>query len=131
MTWVYLLVGSIAGAFSALVAGTGILFTLYYILTGVAMIAYYRRRIFSSPVGAVVDGLLPLAAAVFLGWIIYKAMAANAANVNWTIAGIIGAGIVLMAAVRFTPRGADYFATRREALQLAERSGSLSQPPAR
>lgn len=131
VTWVYLLVGSIASAFSALVAGTGILFTLYYILTGVAMIAYYRRRIFSSPVGAFMDGLLPLAAAVFLGWIIYKAMAANAANVNWTIAGIIGVGIVLMIAVRFTRRGAYYFATRREAHQLAERSDSLSQPPAR
>jgi hypothetical protein len=74
-----------------------------------------------------VDGLLPLAAAVFLGWIIYKAMASNAANVNWTIAGIIGVGIVLMAAVRATHRGADYFATRREAHQVSERSGAHAQ----
>jgi amino acid transporter len=131
VTWVYLLVGSIAGAFSALVAGTGILFTLYYILTEAAMIAYYRRRIFSSPVGAVADGLLPLAAAAFLGWIIYKAMAANAANVNWTIAGIIGAGIALMTGIRLTRRGASYFSTRREAHQPAERAGSHSQPRTR
>jgi len=116
VTWVYLLVGSVAAAFSALVAGTGILFTSYYILTGVALIAYYRRRVFSSPASAVMLGILPLGAVVFLGWIIWKAMAANAANVNWTIAGIVGTGIVLMIAARMTRRGAGYFATRREAL---------------
>jgi amino acid transporter len=127
VTWVYLLVGSVASAFSALVAGTGILFTAYYILTAMAMIAYYRRRVFSSPVGAVVDGLLPLAAAVFLGWIIWKAMAANAANINWTIAGIVGVGIVLMIVMRLTGSGAAYFATRREAdVPEAGRSGSLA-----
>jgi amino acid transporter len=114
VTWVYLLVGSVAAAFSALVAGTGILFTSYYILTGVALITYYRRRVFSSPVGAFVLGVLPLAAVVFLGWIIFKAMQSNAANVNWTIAGIVGTGIVLMIASRMTSRGKDYFATRRE-----------------
>ena len=115
VTWVYLLVGSIASAFSALVAGTGILFTCYYILTAVAMIAYYRRRVFSNVVGAFTDGLLPLAAAIFLVWIIWKTMAANAANVNWTIAGIVGVGIALMIATRLSGGGASYFATRREA----------------
>jgi amino acid transporter len=131
VTWVYLLVGSVAAAFSALVAGTGILFTLYYILTGVAMIAYYRRRVFSSPVGAFVDGILPLAASVFLGWIIYKTMASNAANVNWTIGGIIGVGIVLMIAVRLTSRGAGYFATRREEYVPDDGRSATSRPHAR
>jgi amino acid transporter len=115
VTWVYLLVGSVASAFSALVAGTGILFTAYYILTGVALIAYYRRRVFSSPVNAIMLGVLPLAAVVFLGWIIERTMAANAANVNWTIAGIVGVGIVLMLAIRMTSGGARYFHTEREA----------------
>jgi len=119
VTWVYLLVGSVGAAFSALVAGTGILFASYYILTGLALIAYFRRRIFSSPVGAVVLGLLPLAAVVFLGWIIERAMAANAANVNWTIAGIVVVGIVLMVAIRMTRDGARYFATQREAQHVA------------
>jgi hypothetical protein len=64
-------------------------------------------------------GLLPLAAVVFLGWIIERAMAANAANVNWTIAGIVVVGIVLMVAVRMTRDGARYFATQREAQQVA------------
>ncbi|HWF79777.1 MAG TPA: APC family permease [Streptosporangiaceae bacterium] len=119
VTWVYLLVGSVASAFTALVAGTGILFTSYYILTGLALIAYYRRRVFSSPVSAVMLGLLPVAAVVFLGWIIWKTMAANAANVNWTIAGIVVLGIVIMVAVRMTSSGARYFSTKREALQTA------------
>jgi amino acid transporter len=128
VTWVYLLVGSVSAAFSALVAGTGILFTSYYILTGVAMIAYYRRRVFSSLVGAFMDGLLPLAAAVFLGWIIYKAMASNAANVNWTIVGIVGVGVVLMFVTRLTGHGAEYFATRREAdVPDASKAGSAPQ----
>ncbi len=115
VTWVYLLVGSVASAFSALVAGTGILFTSYYILTGLALIAYYRRRVFSGAVSAVMLGLLPLAAVVFLAWIIWKTMAADAADVNWTIAGIVGIGLVLMAAVRMTGSGARFFATQREA----------------
>ena len=115
VTWVYLLVGSVTAAFTALVAGTGILFASYYILTGLAMIVHYRRRVFSSPVGAVVDGLLPLAAAAFLGWIIEQSMVSNAANVNWTLAGIVVVGIVLMIASRMTHRGAHYFATQREA----------------
>ena len=119
VTWVYLLVGSVTAAFTALVAGTGILFASYYILTGLAMIAHYRRRVFSSPVGAVVDGLLPLAAAAFLGWIIEQSMASNAANVNWTLAGIVAVGIVLMIATRMTDRGAHYFATRGEARDVA------------
>lgn len=91
------------------------MFTSYYILTGLALIAYYRRRVFSSPVNAAMLGLLPLAAVAFLGWVIWKAMAANAANVNWTIAGIVGVGLVLMAAVRITSSGASYFSTQREA----------------
>jgi hypothetical protein len=77
--------------------------------------------VFSSLVGAVVDGVLPLAGVVFLGWIIWKAMQGNAANVNWTIVGIVAVGIVLMAATRMTRSGADYFATRREAQHLEAR----------
>jgi amino acid transporter len=118
VTWVYLLVGSVASAFSALVAGTGILFTSYYILSGLALIAYYRRRVFSSPVNAVMLGVLPLAAVVFLGWIIWKTMAANHANVNWTIAGIVGVGFVVMVAVRMSSSGKRYFTTQREAQHI-------------
>ena len=114
VTWVYLLVGSVTAAFTALVAGTGILFTSYYILTELALIVHYRRRVFSSPVGAIVDGVLPLAAAGFLGWIIEQSMTSNSADVNWTLVGIVGVGIVLMFASRLTHRGAHYFATTRE-----------------
>lgn len=115
VTWVYLLVGSVTAAFSALVAGTGILFTSYYILTGLALIAHYRRQLFSKPVDLVMLGLLPLAAAVFLGWIIWKAMEANKANENWTIVGIVGVGIVLMVLMRMTSSGKRYFSAKREA----------------
>lgn len=119
VTWVYLLVGSVSSAFSALVAGTGILFTAYYILTLLALIAYYRRRVFSGVGNAVMVGLLPLAAMVFLGWIVYKTMAANATNVNWTLAGIVVVGIVLMALVRMTSSGAHYFTSQRETQHAA------------
>jgi amino acid transporter len=121
VTWVYLLVGSVTSAFSALVAGTGILFTAYYILTLLAQIAHYRRRVFSRPVDSVMVGVLPLAAMVFLGWIVYKTMAANAANVNWTLIGIVVVGVILMAVVRMTSNGARYFATEREAVDAGHR----------
>src|SRR5262249_39629518 len=58
-TWLYLLSGSVANLFIQLIDVTGLLFASYYILTAVATIAYYRRRVFSRPWDAIVAGILP------------------------------------------------------------------------
>src|ERR1035441_10288107 len=45
-TWVYLLSGSIANVFTQVIDVTGLLYAGFYILTGLAAVMYYRRRVF-------------------------------------------------------------------------------------
>ena len=59
ITWVYLLSGSIANVFTQLIDVTGLLCAAYYMLTALAAIVYYRRRIFSEPWDAMLAGVLP------------------------------------------------------------------------
>jgi amino acid transporter len=113
ITWVYLLATSIQNAFTDVVDATGILFSAFYILTALATIAYYRRRIIARPADLIWLGVLPLGAAGFLGWIIVKSMLQAPANQNWSIFGIVVVGIVLMFVARFGLRS-PFFAIRRE-----------------
>jgi amino acid transporter len=60
---VYYLVTSVQSAFFDVIDVTGLLFSIFYILTALAAVAYYRRRIVSGVVDFVTVGLLPLGAA--------------------------------------------------------------------
>jgi amino acid transporter len=113
ITWVYLLATSVQNAFTDVVDATGLLFSAFYILTALATIAYYRRRIIARPWDLVWLGVLPLGAAGFLGWIIAKSMLAAPASQNWSILGVVVLGIVLMFVARFGLRS-PFFAIRRE-----------------
>ena len=53
---VYLLTSSVQNAFDNVIAVTGLLFSIFYILTALAMIVYYRRRVFSSVWNTIVLG---------------------------------------------------------------------------
>jgi amino acid transporter len=101
LTVIYLVFTSVQGAFSDVVNVTGMLFAIFYILTGLASIVYYRRRVFSSAVNAIVLGILPLAAAVFLGWVTVKNLMTVPDSQKWSMAGIMIAGLVLLATARF------------------------------
>jgi amino acid transporter len=113
LTAVYLLATSVQDAFSAVVAVDGLLFASFYILTAVATIVYYRRRCFSNAWDSIVLGILPLASAIFLTWIVVKSVAAAPASEKWSIVGIVVAGLVLMLAARFVLRSS-FFQTPRE-----------------
>jgi amino acid transporter len=113
ITWVYLLATSVEGAFTDVVDATGLLFSAFYILTALATIVYYRRRIMARPWDLVWLGVLPLAASVFLGWIIAKSMLQEGAPENWSIVGIVGVGVILMFVARFGLRS-PFFGIRRE-----------------
>ena len=73
-TWAYLLSSSIATVFTQVVSTTGLLFAFFYILTALAAIVYYRRRVVSNAWDAVLVGILPLGAAGFLGWVVFKSL---------------------------------------------------------
>ncbi|HEY6315124.1 MAG TPA: APC family permease, partial [Streptosporangiaceae bacterium] len=113
ITWVYLLATSVQTAFTDVVDATGLLFSAFYILTALATIAYYRRRIVARLWDLVWLGVLPLGAAGFLGWIIVKSMLQAPANQNWSILGIVLIGVVLMFVARFGLQS-PFFGIRRE-----------------
>ena len=113
ITWVYLLATSVQNAFTDVVDATGLLFSAFYILTALATIVYYRRRIVARPWDLVSLGVLPLGAAAFLGWIIVKSMLEAPADQNWSILGIVVVGLILMLVARLGLRS-EFWSIRRE-----------------
>jgi amino acid transporter len=112
-TWAYLLSTSLANAFNDAIAVTALLYAAFYILTALAAIMYYWRRVFSNVLDGVILGVLPLAAAAFLGWILVKSVAAASAAQIWSLVGIVAVGVVLMLVARFVLKP-QFFHLRRE-----------------
>jgi amino acid transporter len=114
LTWVYLLAVSVQGAFTAVVNVSGLLFGVFYVLTALATITYYRCRILASPVDALTLGVLPLGAAAFLTWVFVRSVQTAPASQNWSLAGVLAAGLVLMLVARFALKSV-FFRIPREA----------------
>jgi len=113
LTWVYLLTSSVQDAFDDVVGVTGLLFAVFYILTAVATIVYYRRRVFSGVWDALILGILPLAASVFLGWVVVKSLQTTTPAENWSLIGVVGVGVLLMLIARFGLKSS-FFHIQRE-----------------
>jgi amino acid transporter len=100
-TWAYLLSTSIANVFVDVVSVTGLLFAIFYVMTALAAIVYYRRRIFSRVWDALLVGIFPLASAAFLAWVVVKSLQ-NAPNAQrYALTGIVVAGLIMMFVARF------------------------------
>jgi hypothetical protein len=110
---VYFLATSVQNAFYDVIDVTGLLFSVFYILTALATMVYYRRRIFSGPWDFLILGLLPLGAAGFLGWILVKSLLTAGAAELWSCVAILAAGVVLMLIARFAFRS-PFFQVQRE-----------------
>jgi APA family basic amino acid/polyamine antiporter len=123
ITWVYILATSVQNAFSDVVDVTGLLFAIFYILTALTAIVYYRHRVLASFRDMLILGILPLAAAGFLGWILVKSLLAAPAAQIWSLVGIIAAGLVMMAYARLV--------LRSEFFQIQRESGARQEPAAR
>ena len=113
LTWAYLLFTSLVNTFNDAIAITALLYAAFYIFTALAAVIYYWRRIFSNVMDAVTLGVLPLGAAGFLSWILVKSLQAAPKSQLWTMAAIIGVGVVLMLAARLVLRP-QFFHLRRE-----------------
>jgi amino acid transporter len=112
-TWAYLLATSLANAFDDVIALTGLLYAAFYVLTALATIGYYRRRIFSNVLDGVILGILPIGAAAFLGWILVKSLTNAPQQQLWSLIGVIAVGVVLMLVARFVLRS-PFFHIARE-----------------
>jgi amino acid transporter len=113
LTWVYLLASSVQGAFDAVIDVSGLLFAAFYVLTALATIVYYRRRVLSTLRDAVILGVLPLAAAGFLAWVIARSVATAPASQQWSLAAILATGLALLLAARYGLRS-PFFRIPRE-----------------
>ena len=113
LTWVYLLATSVQNAFNDVIAVTGQLFAIFYIMTALATVVYYRRRVFGSARDALILGVLPLGAAGFLGWMLVRSLQGAPAAQFRSLAAIVGAGVLLMLCARFILRSR-FFGIQRE-----------------
>jgi amino acid transporter len=111
--WAYLLRTSIENAFNYVVYLSSVLFAMFYILTAVACVVYYRRRVRSGVWNALTLGILPVASAVFLGWMSVKYVMQAALPERWSLLVIVVAGLLLMLAARLVLRS-PFFSIRRE-----------------
>jgi amino acid transporter len=98
---IYYIGTSVQNAFFDVIDVTGLLFSIFYIMTALATMVYYRRRVFSGARDALILGLLPLGAAVFLGWILAKSLLSAPSTQVWSLVGIVIAGVLLMFSARF------------------------------
>jgi len=116
LAWVYLLATSVQNAFDYVVNLTGLLFAIFYILTALASLVYFRRRIASNAWDLVVLGILPLGSAGFLCWMVEKSLVAAPMPQRWSLAGIVGAGLIMMLVARLVLKS-PFFQVQRESDQ--------------
>jgi amino acid transporter len=114
-TWAELLSTSIANVFSDVVDVTGLLFSLFYIMTALAAIVYYRRRIFSRVWDAILVGLLPLGSVGFLAWVVVKSLQGAPNAQRYALTGIVVAGLIMMLIARFVLRSQFFHLPRESA----------------
>jgi amino acid transporter len=113
LSTVYYIGTSVENAFFDVIDVTGLLFSIFYILTALAAVVYYRRRIVSNTWDFVTAGLLPLGAAGFLGWIFVKSLGEAPWEQRWSLIGVVIAGLILMFVARFGLRSS-FFSLPRE-----------------
>ena len=110
---IYLLATSVQNAFDNVINVTGMLFSIFYILTALATVVYYRRHVVAGVWNFVVLGILPVGAAVFLGFVLFKSLQSAPPAEIWSLVGIVAAGVLLMFAARGILRS-PFFQIRRE-----------------
>jgi amino acid transporter len=124
LAWIYLLATTVQNAFTYLIDDSGILYIAFYVLTALATIVYYRRRVFGSLWNGLILGVLPFAAAAFLTWVLVKSMLAASAPSNWALAGTTALGILLLLSARFIQKSPFFSIPRESAGRSSHRADS-------
>jgi hypothetical protein len=124
ITWIYLLATSVQNAFTNVINVTGLLYASFYVLTALAAIVYYRRRVVRSVWDAITLGILPLAAIAFLIWVVVRSLQNAPAAQRWSLIGVVGVGLVLMLVARFVLRSPFFHIARESDSPGAHRGGT-------
>jgi amino acid transporter len=110
---------SVQTSFTTVVSVDGLLFALYYALTGIATTVYYRRLATRNAWSFVQLVVFPLAAAGFLVYIMYRSVPGLGGWSGRDLVSLyvmLGIGLVIMLYVRFWG-ASDYFSLPRETYQ--------------
>jgi hypothetical protein len=89
-------VSSVATAIVDLVTVSGLLYSLFYAITGLAASWFYRRFILRSAKDVVILGLMPLGGAALLLWVAYKAIGALSSTEAEILGGVAVLGIIML-----------------------------------
>lgn len=87
---------SVASAMDVIINSSGVLYSIFYAVTGLAATWYYRRVIFQSGKNVLLLGILPLAGAALLIWVTIKGTQALTDGERWGMLGIAIAGVCMM-----------------------------------
>jgi amino acid transporter len=110
---------SVQDSFTTVVSVDGLLFALYYALTGIATAVYYRKLAVTGPWNLIQLAVFPLAAAGFLVYIVVRSVEGLGGWSGKDLVSLyvmLGIGVAIMLYVRFTG-GSDYFSLPRETYQ--------------
>ena len=122
--------GSVQDSFTTVVSVDGLLFAVYYALTGIATAVYFRKLAVTGPWAIVQLAVFPLAAAGFLAYIIVRSVEGLGGWSGKDLVSLyvmLGIGVAIMLYVRFTG-GSDYFSLPRE--PTSPRPNQSRQPAA-
>jgi amino acid transporter len=87
---------SVASAMAVIINSSGVLYSIFYAVTGLAAAWYYRRLIGQSVKNAIMLGLLPLAGAGLLIWVTVKGTQALTHAERYSLLGVGVAGVIMM-----------------------------------
>lgn len=87
---------SVASAMAVIINSSGVLYSIFYAVTGLAAAWYYRRLIGQSVKNAIMLGLLPLAGAGLLIWVTVKGSQALTHAERYSLLGVAVAGVIMM-----------------------------------
>jgi amino acid transporter len=87
---------SVASAMDVIINSSGVLYSIFYAVTGLAAAWYYRRLLRQSVKNAVILGILPLAGAALLIWVTIKGAQALTPGERYGLIGVGVVGIVMM-----------------------------------
>lgn len=112
--WGSTLTKSVGDALGNIVATLGLIAAIFYLLTAVTAIWYYRRRVTATLPDFVLGGLLPGLGAAFMAFVVIYSLATGSLNSTeiWYGVGLSALGVVL-AFVSARTSGSSYFTDPR------------------
>ncbi|NTF44197.1 APC family permease [Rhizobium rhizogenes] len=111
MTWLYVFLSSVAGAFDTVVSVVGIMFALFYAVTGFTVTWAFRATVMANARNLISLGLIPTIGGVTLLAIAIVSIRQLEPPALWSLIAIVFISLVMMIAARFG-KGAVFFRTR-------------------